>query len=296
MQENNRPLPLNALRTFEAVSRHIHVKEAADELNVTPSAVSHLIKRLEGDLKVQLITKLGRNIKLTDEGNKLAPVLQEAFQTIAKAVNTTRNRADQNTLTISLRPYFSAKWFAPRLNQFWSENPDVQLQLHHSNKVVDFNTQAVDLAIEWSKGERPDVKHHKLIPGDLIPIFSPNMPGAEKIKKPNDMLNYTLLMEMDTDSWAKWFLNVEGNYEKPQLTHTIDDSNVRLQAALDGQGIELSCRELVRQEIESGQVIAPFNTSVDIYSYYLVEPKHGHSSKLAQRVKKWIIREATKQQ
>jgi LysR family glycine cleavage system transcriptional activator len=294
MKTDNRPLPLTALRAFEAVSRHVHVKDAADELNVTPSAVSHLVKRLEEDLGVSLVKKLGRNIKITDEGHQLGPVLQETFQSLSKAVNTIRNQANQNTLTISLRPYFSAKWFAPRLTEFWSQNPNVQLQLHHSNEITNFNVQAVDLSIEWSKGDRSDVIYHQLIPGKLVPIFSPNMPGADKIKTPKDLLNFTLLMEIGTDSWAEWFLNVEGEYEKPQLTHYIDDSNVRHQAALDGQGVELSCRELVKNEIKNGQLIAPFHTSVDIYSYYLVEPKQRQSSKIAQQVKRWIIQEAMK--
>jgi LysR family glycine cleavage system transcriptional activator len=296
LKTNNRPLPLTALRAFEAVSRHSHVKQAANELNVTPSAVSHLVKRLEEDLGVKLITKLGRNIKISDAGQQLAPILQETFQTLSKAVNTVRNQANQNTLTISMRPYFSSKWFAPRLNKFWSKNPNVELQLHHSNEVVDFNTQAVDLAIEWSKGDRSDVNHHQLFPGSLIPIFSPNMPGADQIKTPKDLLKYTLLMEIGTNSWSEWFLNAEGSYEKPKLTHYIDDSNVRHQAALDGQGIELSCRELIHHEIENGQLIAPFDTSVDAYSYYLVEPKHRHISNLAQQVKTWIIQEAMTQE
>lgn len=213
MKTDKRPLPLTALRAFEAVSRHAHIKETANELNVTPSAISHLIKRLEDDLGVKLVQKTGRNIKLTDEGNKLAPVLQEAFQTLAKAVNKTRDKANNYTLTISLRPYFSAKWLAPRLNHFWSENPNVQLHLHHSNETIDFNTQSVDLAIEWSKGDRIDVNYHKLIPGVLVPIFSPNMPGAEKIHQPNDLLSHTLLMEVGIDSWSEWFRAVGGKSE-----------------------------------------------------------------------------------
>ena len=292
MKSGNLPLQLKALRAFEVVSRHLSVKGAARELNVTPSAVSHLIKRLEDDLGVQLIRRSGRNISLTDPGEKLAPGLQDAFESLTKAVNSLRDLSHQNTLTISLRPYFAVKWLAPRLSRFWARYPKVELRLHHTTEPIDFIADSVDLAIEWSTGSRSGVRHHELIPGELVPIFSPDMLGAETITEPNDLLRFTLLKEMDFNSWEEWFFQANKERQNPPFIHYIDDSNVRHQAALDGLGVELSCRSLIREEVASGALLAPFDVSVDCFSYYLVEPIRGQRSPLAQQFKNWIINEA----
>ncbi len=292
MKSGNLPLQLKALRVFEAVSRHLSVKDAARELNVTPSAVSHLIRRLEDDLGVRLIRRSGRNTSLTSAGEKLAPGLQDGFESLAKAVNGLRDSTYRNTLTISLRPWFAVKWLAPRLSRYWARCPKIELRLHHTTKPVDFIEDSVDLAIEWSTGSRTGVRHHELIPGELVPIFSPGMPGAETVKEPNDLLRFTLLKEMDFDSWEEWFFKVNRERRNPPFIHYIDDSNVRHQAALDGLGIELSCRSLVREEVASGALLAPFDISVDSFSYYLVEPARGQRSPLARQFKDWIIEEA----
>ena len=296
-----RSLPLNALRAFEAVSRHLHVGTAAQELNVTTSAVSHLIKRLEEDIGVKLVKKSGRNIALTSAAEKMSPELQDIFRNLKRVVGVARSGASRNTLTVSVRPYFSVKWLAPRLSKFWNAYPAVELRLHHSIQQVDFRAEHVDLAIEWSKGDRPGVIHHLLIPGELTPIFSPNMEDAGKIKSPADLLKYTLLKETDYDSWADWFAFVDQGQLYSQnthfpKTHFIDDSNVRHQAALDGLGVELSSRRLLRQEISDGVLLAPFELSLNSFSYYLVEPENGEASLLATHFKHWLLNEMQNEQ
>jgi LysR family glycine cleavage system transcriptional activator len=291
-----RSLPLNALRAFEAVSRHLHVGTAAQELNVTPSAVSHLIKRLEDDIGVKLVKKSGRNIALTPAAEKMSPELQEIFGNLKRVVGVARTATGKDRLTVSVRPYFSVKWLAPRLNKFWNAYPAVELRLHHSIQQVDFRAEQVDLAIEWSRGDRPGVEHHLLIPGELTPVFSPKMDDADKISSPADLLKYALLKETDHDSWADWFAfaGLEQAYSSiaqfPK-THFIDDSNVRHQAALDGLGVELSSRRLLKQEISEGVLLAPFELSLNSFSYYLVAPKNEESSILATCFKRWILSE-----
>jgi LysR family glycine cleavage system transcriptional activator len=111
------------------VSRHLHVGTAAQELNVTPSAVSHLVKRLEDDIGVKLVKKSGRNIMLTSAGENMSPELQEIFSNLKRIVGVARTATSKNSLTVSVRPYFSVKWLAPRLSKFWNAYPAVELRL-----------------------------------------------------------------------------------------------------------------------------------------------------------------------
>ena len=287
----NRLPPLNALRAFESVSRHHQVTRAARELSVSPSAVSHLIRRLERDLEVPLVKRVGRNIALTEIGEKMAPELQEIFRSLSRVVGEVRTLVNQDLLTVSLRPYFAVKWLAPRLNRFWARHPDVELRLHHTNQPVDFRSENIDLAIEWSKGDRDGIRNFQLVPGELTPVFSPKLAGADRIQAPEDLLDFTLLRETDYDSWSDWF----ALFGKPPPNDTgslhIDDSNVRNQAALDGQGIELSCRTLIRDDVTEGRLLAPFQESIGSFSYYLVEPVHSPLSRAAANFKNWILDE-----
>ena len=287
---------LKALRTFEVLSRHLHMNRAAEELSVTPSAISHLIRSLEEELSVKLIRKSGRNIALTETGEQLAPRVQTIFRSLKHTVDDVREQTNPNILNVSLRPYFAVKWLSPRLSRFWARHPEIELRLIHTNLAVNFNNDRADLAIEWSSGDRMGTKQILLIPGELTPVFSPQMVGADKIKTARDLLNHTLLRETDHDSWKDWFESVGENYQKPPHTLFIDDSNVRYQSALDGQGIELSCRSLITDDVKSGKLLSPFKQSVNNFSYYLVEPDDRKPSDATGKFTDWLIDEVNSQQ
>ena len=285
--------PLNALRAFEAVSRHGQVNRAATELSVSPSAVSHMLRKLEDDLNTPLVRRRGRSIELTAQGEALAPRLQEIFHSMQTLIKETRSHADTRTVTVVLRPYFAAKWLAPRLNRFWLQHPDIELRLHHSNAPVDFVTADADLAIEWSRGDRPGVSHVLLIPGELTPVFSPHLPSAGSIRTPADLIGQTLLMETDYDSWSDWFALAEVSPPHDRTSLFIDDSNVRNQAAVDAQGIELSCRTLVQDDVDNGRLLAPFSECLETFSYFLVQPVNSPLSMAAEKFRRWIIQEVS---
>jgi LysR family glycine cleavage system transcriptional activator len=288
-----KPLPpLNALKAFECVSRYVNVSRAAQELSVTPSAVSHLLRRLEDNLGVNLVERSGRNIQLTETGVKLGAELQEVFHSLRNVVSDVLDSLDQDVVTVSLRPYFAVKWLAPRLGSFWTRHPEIQLHLHHSNEETDFLSSKVDFAIEWSKGERPGVDHQLLVPGDLTPVYSPDLCNEIEIRRPVDLTRFPLLRETDYDSWSEWFHVC--NTELPEKIHSIyiDDSNVRYQAALDGQGVELSCRMLISEDLSSGNLIAPFDHFISDFSYYLVKPGNRTLSDSAQIFREWVIEQS----
>jgi len=283
--------PLNALKAFEAVSRHINVSRAANELHVTPSAISHLIRRLEENIGAKLIERSGRNISLTTIGQSAGSELQKAFQSLRVAVNNIQQSIERRIVTISCRPYFAAKWLAPRLENFWSNYSDIELHLHHTNQMADLNSGEVDLSIEWLDGDRENGNLSKLVAGNLTPVFSPSLKNSSKIKQPKDLLNYPLLRETDFNSWQTWFNQCGCSI--PEKLHSIymDDSNVRYQAALDGQGVELSCRSLILKDLQTGQLIAPFEQSIQEFSYYLVEPENRNLSVSATIFRNWLYQQ-----
>jgi LysR family glycine cleavage system transcriptional activator len=186
------------------------------------------------------------------------------------------------------------KWLSPRLGGFWTAHPEIELRLIHTTKTVDFFNERMDLAIEWCRGERSGINHSLLIKGELTPVLSPNLPEAQRIAKPGDLFKYTLLRETDYNSWQDWFALTNEKYQSPAHTLFIDDSNVRYQAALDGQGVELSCRSLIRADIDAGRLLCPFEQSLTSFSYYLAEPEDREPTPAAKKFVTWLKHEASK--
>jgi LysR family glycine cleavage system transcriptional activator len=288
-----RLLPLNALRAFDATSRHMRLSGAAAELHVTPSAISHLIRRLEEDLGVPLFRRVSRRLVLTETGQRLAPGVQEAFARLVKSVDEVRGDAEGGTLTVSLRPHFAVKWLTPRLSRFWEAHPEVELRLHHTIRQVDFASQEADLAIEWGRGERPALECTLLVPGKLTPVCSPALlEGAHPLRTPADLRHHTLLRETDHDSWVEW-LALAGEVENaPHHNLYIDDSNVRIQAAVDGQGVELGCIALITDDLAAGRLVMPFDLTLDAFSYYVVHPRRRTLSAKTEVFRRWLLDEA----
>ena len=192
---------------------------------------------------------------------------------------------------MSLRPYFAVKWLSPRLSRFWASFPNIELRLIHTTQAINFATDRADLAIEWARGDRTGTKRTLLISGELTPVLSPKMAAVSKIKSAKDLLNVTLLRETDYDSWKDWFESVGVVYGKSKHTLFIDDSNVRYQSALDGQGVELSCRSLIEDDIKRGKLLTPFKQSINNFSYYLVEPTDREPTPAAEKFTRWLIDE-----
>ena len=284
--------PLHSIRAFEAVSRQLSITRAANELSVSPSAVSHLVRRIEEDLGTKLIQRSGRGIGLTDSGKSLAEDLQPLFSSLGKAVARAREGANINQVVVRLRPFFAARWLAPRLGDFWAQHPDIQLHLHHSNEETDFDAAGVDFAIEWAESIRPGLDGHLLLQGDLTPVFAPRLVNGDSRIPIEALRNLPLLRETDRNTWSEWF-RLSGVAEPDQpRSMFIDDSNVRVQAAIDGQGVELGSRSLLSGEIAEGKLIAPFEQCVGSLNYYLVNRKNRLHTDASARFREWIVGQA----
>lgn len=290
---------LNALKTFVVAGSHLNFTRAADDLLVSPSAVSHQIRVLEEYLEIKLFIRQNRALSLTPEGLRLHQALKQPFDQIARAIQDTARNRDTGSLRIALRPFFSGVWLAHRLNGFWGKWPQIRIDLIHTIKMLDFNTENIDLGILWGKGDWPGLQSHLLVPGNLAPICS-----AEFIKEhgrpatPADLAKYTLIHDEDHSAWDAWVekANAGAGALDFSANLTIDDTNVRLQSILNNQGIMLGCPTMLKKFLDDGKLVQLFDICLDTYSYYLVYPKELQLTKSMQIFVDWLLAEAGAEQ
>ena len=266
---------------------------AAEELSVSPSAVSHQILGLEEELGVRLFRRDRRQLALTTPGQRLAYAAGETLTRLCEAVEEVRDEVQATPLTVSLRPYFALKWLSPRLGRFWQCHPDVELKLYHTNRPANFAAQDIDLAIEWRPSTAVNSNTVKLVEGDLTPVCHPDLLGGDPpLREPTDLAHHVLLHEENDDRWADWLTlaGVEGL--SPRQHVVIDDTNVRTQAAIDGQGVELGCPALIGDDLAAGRLAQPFETRLELFNYYLTAPPRARERAEVRAFRDWLIAEA----
>ncbi len=264
--------PLNGLRAFEATGRHLSFTRAADELNVTQTAVSHQIKGLEAQLGLRLFHRSPGRVELTREGRLLLPGLTEAFDRLAQAVEDVKPASSNRTLVVSVTPSFGSKWLAPRLSRFWRTHPEIDLNIQHTMEVVDLARDEVDLAVRFGDGDWPGLTAEKLVVFDRVPICSPALlAGPKPLTVPDDLRHHTLIHEDDHDAWIEW-LSVAGvTGLDPRRGPVVDDLSTLARLVLDGAGVGLAPFSLIEEELKSGRVVQPFDLTLpEEAGYHLV--------------------------
>ncbi len=306
--------PLNSLRACEAAARHLSFRKAAEELHVTPAAISHQIKLLEDQLGVQLFRRLTRAIALTEVGRSFLPKLQEGFECIAQAVDKARAHKRTGALTVNVPPSFAAKWLMPRLHRFVTAYPDIDIRILASMRLVDVRRDdAVDHAggvseqpfdadidIRFGAGKYPRCRVDKLFQVSVTPLCSPSLlKGMRPLRKPSD-LRYHVLLHDDSlyvsegrPDWAQWLkeVGVEGvdANRGPHFNHSI----LGLEAAVDGLGVVLGIRELAAHDLAAGRLVAPFELSMAMHSaYYLVSAEASADRPKVVVFRDWLLEEA----
>lgn len=293
------PLPLfllTKLRAFESVARHGSFKRAAEELHVTQSALSHHVRHLETELGMPLVLRSHRRIELTAEGRQLCADCAQGFQGLEAAIDRLRRAARPDTLTLSVAPYFSARWLTPRLGRLWARHPRLHLQLHHAYQPADFLRDPVDAGIGWGDGRWPGVEARLVVPGTLTPVCSPAcLATLPRKPRPRDLRGRRLFHEFDAAHWSAWFATagVDTGVDAGPLDITrIDDSHALRRTALDGHGFALFFTALVREDLDAGLLVAPFAHTVDPGSaYYLVRPADRAPSAALQSFTQWLMDE-----
>jgi len=283
----------NALHAFEATARHGSVTLAANELCVTPSAVTHQVRKLEEYLGVSLISFANGKLRLSDQASNMLPGVANGFSQIATAVKLLDGLPEHITLTVASRSFFAAQWLAPRLHRFWERHPEIGLRMNYSNEPVDVLDSNVDISIEWANSSRPNLHCEVLFPGFLSPICSSSLLEADhKLSQPADLAFHTLLRESENDYWNDW-LDVAGVPDLHILNSIyLDDGTIRQQMAIKGKGIEMTCPRLLTPDMLSeGNLILPFeDIQLEGYFFVICNPSEQLSPKI-KAFRDWLFDE-----
>ena len=299
---NDRLPPLNALRAFEAAARRLSFSKAAEELNVTPGAISQHIRQLEEYAGTPLFRRTGRSVLLTDAAQASLPLVREAFSRITEAGRIMQQPARKGRVMVSCAPSFAAKWLAPRLDKFHISNPGIEAWISADMSITDFTTADADFAIRYGQGGYDGLKSEKLMDETVLPVCSPRLlEGSDAVKRPVDLAKHTLIHDESTEQdpscpdWTSWLAaRGVGDKVNGQRGPRFNQSSLAIEAAASGRGIVLAKRAIASSDMAAGRLVAPFadgSTSID-FGYWIVWPKGRHQSEDVRAFIKWIKAEA----
>ena len=256
----NRLPSLNALRAFESAARHRSFKDAASELNVSQSAISHQVKALEEFLSVQLFVRKVRHVELTTHGAVYYPELRDAFNRIANATHSIIESTSQDVLTIQVYSTFTVRWLIPRLSEFETRFPDVQLRLNTAQSDVDFRHSDVDACIFIGNADQHELYYEHLFSSELFPVCSPGfLKKHGPFKSPSDLLGKRLLQVYPSaHDWPVWLGEHKIDGIDLELCPQFDSYDLALNSALQGLGIALGQQPYVRRDLDSGMLVEIF--------------------------------------
>ncbi|MBB5214431.1 transcriptional regulator GcvA [Parapusillimonas granuli] len=283
--------PLNSLRAFEAAARRLSITEAADELHVTPGAVSRQIRALEAALGRQLFVRGHRQISLTPAGEEYFKAVTKAVADLRDATSKLTKGTGPNKLKVRAYTTFAMRWLIPRLSSFHAENTGVEVLLTASLDPVDFDREDIDAAIRLGPGSWPDVRAYRLASNVLVPVCSPEL--ARRVREPADLVNQVLLHSIARpDDWAIWLRKGAGlSTIDPSSGMTYQSSAMAYAAALESQGFAIAQKFLVEGDLASGKLVAPFSQAVDMgdFTYYLLTPMARGESKSMRLFREWLL-------
>lgn len=294
---------LAALRAFEAAARLGSVRRAAEELHVTPAAVTQQIRALEADLGLALVGKRGNALALTEAGLRGKDPLINAFRQMQQAVERMRQRTPPRRLRLSVEPAFAVNWLISRLPRYRELPNALDVLLDPTKAVVDLAANEADLAIRFGRGLYPGLDTIDLFEDEILPVCAPAYLKRHPIAKPKDLLQHRLL-RLDWSSreglWPDWPAWLEaagvheddGSNEIRKRDMTFPDSNLMLKAAADGQGVALGQISLVKDLIKTRQLVAPIPKRLKTgFRYYLCYPTGADQRAEIALFRDWIVAE-----
>jgi LysR family glycine cleavage system transcriptional activator len=289
---NSRRLPpLTALRAFEAAGRHANFARAAEELSITPAAVSQQVRSLEDFLGIRLFTRRARGVELTAAGAEYTRSLGLLLDQLALATERARRTEEPRRLTIATTPSFAARWLMPRLSGFLELQPEFDVRLSTSNAVADFARQDIDVAVRYGTGRWPGLKAQLLLTAELFPVCSPSFrQGSQPLRAPAD-LRPRALLRLEVDDWPRW-LEAAGLGRRQAEGPQFSDVGLLIQAAAAGQGVALGQSVIVADDLAAGRLMEPFKLRIPSdLAYYLVAPPEMFQSRKVGAFQRWLRKE-----
>ena len=286
--------PLTSLRAFEAAARHASFKQAADELGVTPTAVSHQIRLLEDICGRPLFRRRPRPLALTRAGEQLFPVLRGGFDVFAMAVaSITDENPKSSPLRITSPNAFASRWLVPRLPQWRAAHPSIPLEVIGTDTVLDLRAGDADVAIRYARAMPTDCPSVELFRDNYYPVCHPSVLRDGAPKRASDLLHYPLIHfdwfrhDPDAPTWQRWIALARS--VDPDIREPSNRSDLRfreelhaIDAVVAGQGIAICSDVVVGTHLRNGTLIRTHDLYLPGYGFYLTHlPAHPKKALIA---------------
>jgi LysR family glycine cleavage system transcriptional activator len=294
-----------ALRTFEAAARHLNFTRAADELGLTPAAVSHQIKEIEDQLDLMLFTRTSRTIRLTEAGTVLHDASIDALDLLNRAVSRARKMTrGTSLLKVTLDAQFATKWLMRRVDDFRRQKPGIELRFDITYDVRDFERDDIDAGIRFGAGKYPGLCAHRLFENIIIPVCSPALlASGPPLKEPRDLFNHTLAhiewsrQGVTWPNWSMWMHAAGVDDFDDSRVLVFGSSTDATQAALDGNAVALADFAMVANDLSQGRLIRPFELGIKVapeFAYFLVYPQAAKDDPRIVAFREWLLDEVAK--
>lgn len=292
-----------ALRTFEAAGRHLNFTRAANEVGLTPAAVSYQIKEIEDQLGIVLFTRSSRRIQLTPAGAVLLDATTDALDTLQRAVSRARRmtRGSAN-LRVSLSARFATNWLLPRLPRFNLAHPEIALAFDISDEIREFDTDDIDVAIRFGTGNYEHARSDRLFNTVIVPVCSPALLNSgPPLKTPQDLFHHTLCyVDWKTEgmvwpNWRMWMASAGiDNFDDSRCIGFSDSSYV-VQAVIESGAVGLADLDMIESDLAQGRLVRLFDIGVGVapeYAYHLVYPERNNQNSSIVALREWMLSEA----
>lgn len=281
--------PLSALRAFAAVANHKSYSGAARALSVTHAAVAQQVRSLEENLGVALVSRSGRGMALTAEGEQLAAGLSEGFGAIQTAVATVRG-GDDRPVRITLSPGFATQWLMPRLREFWALHPEIALSLHPEHRLVDLRREGMDLGIRYGNGDWQGVEARYLTSARLVVAGAPELAGVQAEMTPEEMRRQHWVMTDNTPEELRW-METHGLDPAGLRATYFPDEELTLAAARQGLGLIVESYALLEEDLKRDRLRVVFDGRDRLPGYFIVTPP-GPQRRGARAFLSWLAKVA----
>ncbi len=293
-----------ALVVFEAASRHLNFSRAADEVGLTPAAVSHQIREIEDRLQIELFQRTSRSMRLTEGGILLRDATIEALEGLSRAVNRARRLSrDQSQLTVTMDALFASKWLVPRLDSFRAAHPGIELRFDISYDLRDFDHDDIDVAIRFGHGHYPGLTSLRLFDNVVVPVCSPRLlKSGLPLESPRDLLRHTLVhiewsrQGVTWPDWRMWMAAAGVTEFDGRNCVLFTDSSTVIQAAIDGNVVALADFSMVANDLSAGRLVRPFDLGIKVskeFAYHLVYGEGSASDPRIVAFRDWLIQEVS---
>lgn len=291
--------PLNALRAFEAAGRLLSFSRAAEELHVTPAAVSHQIKSLEQYLGVRLFRRRPHGLLLTEAGQRALPGVSAGFDRLARAVAGLRDAEASRPLTVSVAPSFAAKWLVPRLEDFRHRYAGTEIRIDATERMADFRQDDVDVGVRYGSGNYQGLHVERLAAQSVFPVCSPWLAqGDPPLRKPDDLRHHTLIhvdwarAGLTAPDWPTWLDSAGVTGVDATAGPRYGQQSMAVQAAIAGHGVALGSGLLVADDLAAGRLVRPFEHALhEEHTYFLVCLPEAAESPRVRMFRDWLFEE-----